>query len=90
MRNTLLDCNIDLFRVFPDFFSIAGLALSTFTDNLSLTLAIVTILLDLLIHSWTHLEHLDDLASSFTLSALADILSSFSLAISADSGPLMV
>ena len=90
MWDTLLDGNFHLFGAFFHLLSIARLAFSALADNLSLALTFVAGLLNLLIHSWSHLEHLDDLPPSFTFSAFVDVLSSFSLAVSADSSSLVI
>lgn len=66
-----------------------GLAFATLSDDFSFASAGVAILLDLLIHSRAHLEHLDYSAFAFAAGARLDSLAALALAGLAASGALV-
>ena len=67
----------------------AGLAFAAFCDDFSFASAGIAILLDLLIHSGAHLEHLEYSALAFAAGACPDSLSALALAALAASGALV-
>ena len=77
----LFYCDLQIFFFFNNFISIAYLTFSSLSDYFSFSLAFITVLLNLLIHSRTHLEHLDN--SSFALASLTffNIFPSFSFTL---------
>jgi hypothetical protein len=80
MGDTLLDGNFQYFLLLADLLSFAGLALMLLFDGLALSFAGRTVLLNLLIHSWSHLDQFSDYSSSFAVCAGFDLTSSFSVA----------
>lgn len=58
VEGSLFNWHLDDLLLRDDLLSLAALALATLSDDFSLSSAGVAGLLNLLIHSWPHLEHL--------------------------------
>lgn len=89
MENTFFDWYFDNFLFIDYLSSKAGFAFSIFWSNLSFSFTGITIFLNLLIHSWSHLIHLNDTSFSFTCWAFLYFLSAFSFTSFAASCSLM-
>ena len=77
IRSSFIDSIFHYFFFFHNFFSITNFAFASLTNNFTLSLALITILLNLLIHPWTHLEHLNNTALSFTIFTFFYIFTTF-------------
>lgn len=78
------------FFLFKDFLPIACLAFTAFCDDLPFSLAFVAVFLHLLIHTRTHLVHLDDDTLAFAGFAFLYAFSALSAALLAASGSRML
>jgi len=77
MESSLFNWNFQSFVISDDFFAIANFAL--IRNRLALSVTVFTLGLDLLIHAWTHLVHLNDL--TFALTVRTGLYSCTSLAL---------
>jgi len=75
--NTFFNWNFNSFGFFKNFLSIALFAFTSLSDDFTLSFTFITMFLYLLIHSWTHLIHLNNHTFSFTLFTFLNILSTF-------------
>lgn len=87
--HTFLNCYFDNFLFFLNFLTIASLAFSAFPNNFTLTLTFITVLLNLLVHARTHLEHLGNSSLTFASFTFLDIFTTFSTTFFTASRPLM-
>jgi len=89
MEGALIERHLHYLLLSLNFLSLANFAFFAFLDYLSLAFAGITILLDLLIHSWTHLIHLHDSSLSFASLTAYNLRTSLSLTGLATSDPFV-
>lgn len=75
--SSFINRNFYNFFFFNNLSPIASFTFTAFTYYLTLSLTLITVFLDLLIHSRTHLEHLNYSPLTFTSFTFLNILSSF-------------
>lgn len=87
---SFIEWNLNYFWILLNFFTITYFTFSSLSNNFTLSRTSVAMLLNLLIHSWTHLIHLNNDTFSFTCFAFLNTLSTFSIARLATSSSAML